>query len=131
MLKSVRPTIAVRDKEHAKVFFGQMLGLSLLDENPVGATFQCGKTFLEVYPSQFAGSAKNTVAGFEVDDLEATMASMRERGIEFQEYDLPTLKTTNGIAQLGPTGAPGSGTLMATPSGWWSSVRPPERWLGS
>jgi catechol 2,3-dioxygenase-like lactoylglutathione lyase family enzyme len=102
MLKSVRPTIAVRDKEDAKVFFGQTLGLSLVDENPVGATFQCGETFLEIYPSQFAGSAENTVAGFEVDDLEATMASLRERGIEFQEYDLPTLKTTNGIAQLGP-----------------------------
>jgi catechol 2,3-dioxygenase-like lactoylglutathione lyase family enzyme len=77
MLRSVRPTIAVRDKEDAKVFFGQTLGLSLVDENPVGATFQCGETFLEIYPSQFAGSAENTVAGFEVDDLEATMASLR------------------------------------------------------
>lgn len=102
MLKSFRPTIAVRDKEDAKVFFGQTLGLSLVEENPVGATFQCGETFLEVYPSQFAGTAKNTVAGFEVHDLEATMATLRERGIEFQEYVLPTLKTTNGIAQLGP-----------------------------
>jgi catechol 2,3-dioxygenase-like lactoylglutathione lyase family enzyme len=102
MLKSCRATIAVRDKEEAQIFFGQTLGLSLVDENPVGATFQCGDSFLEVYPSQFAGSAKNTVAGFEVDDLEGTMAALRERGIEFQEYDLPTLKTTNGIAQLGP-----------------------------
>ena len=61
---SCRPTIAVRDKEDAKVFFGQTLGLSLVDENPVGATFLCGETFLEVYPSPFAGTAKNTVAGF-------------------------------------------------------------------
>ena len=44
MLHSCRPTIAVRDKESAKVFFGQTLGLSLVDENPVGATFQCGRT---------------------------------------------------------------------------------------
>jgi catechol 2,3-dioxygenase-like lactoylglutathione lyase family enzyme len=102
MLKSCRPTIAVRDKENAKVFFGQTLGLSLVDENPVGATFQCGETFLEVYPSQFAGTGKSTVAGFEVDDLEATMATFRERGIAFEEYDLPGLKTTNGIARLGP-----------------------------
>jgi catechol 2,3-dioxygenase-like lactoylglutathione lyase family enzyme len=102
MLKSCRPTIAVRDKENAKVFFGRTLGLSLVHENPVGATFQCGETFLEVYPSQFAGTGKSTVAGFEVDDLEATMTTLRERGIEFEEYDLPGLKTTNGIAQLGP-----------------------------
>jgi catechol 2,3-dioxygenase-like lactoylglutathione lyase family enzyme len=102
MLKSVRPTIAVRDKEESKEFFGQTLGLSLTDENPVGATFQVGDTFFDVYPSRFAGSAKSTVAGFEVDDLESTMETLRQRGIEFEEYDLPGLKTNRGIAQLGP-----------------------------
>ena len=99
----VRATIAVRDKETAKRFFGEGLGLKLVDENPVGMSFECGQgTFLEVYPTEFAGTAKNTVAGFQVDDLEATMDSLRSRGIKFEEYDLPDLKTDNGIAQLGP-----------------------------
>lgn len=98
-----RPTIAVSDKERAKTFFGDTLGFVLVDENPVGASFRCGEgTFLEIYPSQFAGTAKSTVAGFEVKDLEATMASLKERGVEFEEYDLPSLKTVAGIAQLGP-----------------------------
>jgi catechol 2,3-dioxygenase-like lactoylglutathione lyase family enzyme len=102
MLKSVRPTIAVRDKETAKAFFGQTLGLPLTEENPVSATFQVGDTFIDIYPSQFAGTGKSTVAGFEVDDLVATMATLRERGVGFEEYDLPGLKTTDGMAQLGP-----------------------------
>ena len=34
-----RPTIAVSDKEKAKAFYGDTVGLSLVDENPVGATF--------------------------------------------------------------------------------------------
>lgn len=98
-----RPTIAVADREGAKAFFGQTLGLKLVDENPVGMTFECGGgTFLEVYPSPFAGTAKNTVAGFGVKDLQATMESLRERGVSFEDYDLPSLKTQDGIAQLGP-----------------------------
>jgi hypothetical protein len=43
------------------------------------------------------------VAGFEVRDLASTMEDMRERGVVFEEYDLPSLKTDNGIAQLGPS----------------------------
>ena len=96
-----RPTIAVRDKAKAIEFYRGVLGLELVDETPVGATFACGGgTFLEVYPSAFAGTAKNTVAGFEVPDLEATMAELRGRGVAFEEYESP--KTVDGIAQLGP-----------------------------
>jgi len=130
MLKSVRPTIAVRDKEESKEFFGQTLGLSLTDENPVGATFQVGDTFFYVYPSRFAGSAKSTVAGFEVDNLESTMETFRQRGIEFEEYDLPGLKTNRGSPSWGRTAGRGSRTPTGTSSAWWSSVRPPEPRLG-
>jgi catechol 2,3-dioxygenase-like lactoylglutathione lyase family enzyme len=96
-----RPTIAVRDKAKAIGFYGDVLGLRLVDENPVGATFACGEgTFLEIYPSEFAGTAKNTVAGFQVPDLEATMTELQARGVDFEEYESP--KTVHGIAQLGP-----------------------------
>jgi catechol 2,3-dioxygenase-like lactoylglutathione lyase family enzyme len=96
-----RPTIAVSDKEKAKAFYGEIVGLPLVEENDVGATFACGSgTFLEIYPSSFAGTAKNTVAGFEVSDLAATMDSLQTRGVVFEEYERP--KTENGIAQLGP-----------------------------
>jgi catechol 2,3-dioxygenase-like lactoylglutathione lyase family enzyme len=77
-----RPTIAVRDKAKAIGFYRDMLGFKLVDANQPGATFACGGgTFLEIYPSEFAGTAKNTVAGFEVPDLE---------------------KAIDGIAHLGP-----------------------------
>jgi catechol 2,3-dioxygenase-like lactoylglutathione lyase family enzyme len=98
-----RPTIAVSDKEMARAFYGDTLGLPLHEENPVGATFRCGGgTFLEVYPSQFAGSVRSTSAGFEVADLAAEMTVLRERGVVFEDYDLPLLKTADGVAQLGP-----------------------------
>jgi catechol 2,3-dioxygenase-like lactoylglutathione lyase family enzyme len=96
-----RPTIAVRDKADAIAFFGSVLGLRLVDENQPGATFECGGgTYLEIYPSAFAGTAKSTVAGFHVSDLEATMRELRSSGVVFEDYESP--KTVEGIAQLGP-----------------------------
>jgi catechol 2,3-dioxygenase-like lactoylglutathione lyase family enzyme len=98
---SCRPTIAVRDKGKAIEFFGGVLGLKLVDENQPGASFACGSgTYLEVYPSAFAGTAQSTVASFEVSSLEAAMRELRSRGIVFETYESP--KTVDGIAQLGP-----------------------------
>jgi hypothetical protein len=37
---------------------------------------------------------------WEVADLEATVAALRARGVVFEEYDLPGLKTVGGIAQV-------------------------------
>ena len=76
-------------------------GFKLVDANQPGATFACGGgTFLEIYPSEFAGTAKNTVAGFEVPDLEKAISELRSRGVSFEEYESP--KTIDGIAHLGP-----------------------------
>ena len=36
-----------------------------------------------------------------MDDLRATMEEMRSRGIVFEEYDLPGLKTVDGIVEMG------------------------------
>lgn len=70
-------------------------------ENQPGATFRCGGgTFLEIYPSAFAGTAKSTVAGFQVADLEGTIQELRWRGVVFEECESP--KTIEGIAHLGP-----------------------------
>lgn len=55
---------------------------------------------MEIYPSEFAGTAKNTVAGFEVPDLEKAISEPRLRGVSFEEYEPP--KTIDGIAHLGP-----------------------------
>jgi len=37
---------------------------------------------------------------WEVDDLEEAIAELRERGVIFEEYDVPGLKTVNGIAEV-------------------------------
>jgi catechol 2,3-dioxygenase-like lactoylglutathione lyase family enzyme len=95
--------IAVADVSRAKSFYHETLQLPIVEERPTGLRFECGRgTFIIVYPSPFAGTARSTVAGFQVDDLDATMADLRSRGIKFENYDSPGLKTKDGVAELGP-----------------------------
>lgn len=51
-----------------------------------------------VYETANAGTAQNTAMCWLVSDIEATMAHLRERSVEFADYDFPGLKTENGIA---------------------------------
>jgi hypothetical protein len=57
---------------------------------------------------------------FAVDDVEATVASLRQSGIAFEEYDLPSIKTENGVATIGTVKAAWfkdpSGNLLAVTS---------------
>lgn len=98
--------VPVSDVEAAIRFYGETLGLELqerrddLPENRE-AEFRAGEGTLLVYESVGAGQSRHTIAGFRVDDVNETVARLRERGVEFEEYDLPQLKTEGGIAAVG------------------------------
>jgi catechol 2,3-dioxygenase-like lactoylglutathione lyase family enzyme len=103
MFESVRavPTIAVSDMDKAKEFYGGTLGLTAKDERSDGIRYEAGGgTLLLVYTSQFAGTAKSTSMSFEVADLEKSVEELRGRGVVFEDYDMPGLKTVNGIAEI-------------------------------
>lgn len=53
---------------------------------------------IQVYETPNAGTAQNTAMGWMVDDIEAAVDHLRGRGVVFEEYDFPGLKTENGIA---------------------------------
>jgi catechol 2,3-dioxygenase-like lactoylglutathione lyase family enzyme len=92
-------TVAVTDLERSKAFFAEQLGLPLLDEAPFAFRFGAGNgSQLSVRRGQ--PNTGQTVAHFEVDDIEAVIRDLRSRGVTFQEYESP--KTTNFIAQIGP-----------------------------
>jgi catechol 2,3-dioxygenase-like lactoylglutathione lyase family enzyme len=103
MFEPVRavPTIAVSDMDKAKEFYGGTLGLTAKDERSDGIRYEAGGgTLLLVYTSQFAGTAKSTSMSFEVADLEKSVEELRGRGVVFEDYDMPGLKTVNGIAEI-------------------------------
>ena len=102
----VRPTIPVINLERAKNFYGSKLGLKpVTDSNivvmPNTAVFDCGNgTSIELYQRN-ATKADHTIATFEVKDIENEVKNLKSNGVVFEEYDLPELKTKNGIAEQG------------------------------
>jgi catechol 2,3-dioxygenase-like lactoylglutathione lyase family enzyme len=98
---STHAAIAVSDLERAKAFYGGTLGLTKKDERADGVTYESGGTWLLVYPSSFAGTNQATYMTFEVSDVEAAVDELVSKGITFEQYDLPGLKTdARGIAQI-------------------------------
>lgn len=101
MLSSAMATLPVSDLDRARKFYEETLGLTPRQERPDGVVYEvdAGSPIL-VYPSQFAGSNQATAASFTVDDVTAAAETLRGKGVTFEEYDLPGLKTENGIAEL-------------------------------
>ena len=98
---STHAAIAVSDLERAKAFYGGTLGLTKKDERAAGVTYESGGTWMLVYPSQFAGTNQATCMTFEVSDVEAAVDELVGKGITFEQYDFPGLKTdSRGIAEL-------------------------------
>lgn len=98
------PTLAVTDLATARTFYEGTLGFTTTDESPGGVTYASGSGSLFVYPSTFAGTNKATAAFFAVpaDGFDAEVTALREKGIEFQTFDLPGGSWTDGVLTDGP-----------------------------
>jgi predicted enzyme related to lactoylglutathione lyase len=92
---------SVDDIAAARAFYGSKLGLDVGD-GPMGILelhLEGGKHVM-LYPKGPAHQAASyTVLNFVVDDLEATVDSLTDAGVEFEQYDMPEMKTdARGIA---------------------------------
>jgi catechol 2,3-dioxygenase-like lactoylglutathione lyase family enzyme len=101
---SAHPTLPASDFGRAKKFYGEILGLKVIKEDEGGAEYQCGGgTTIFVYPSASAGTNQATAAEFRVSDVEVEKKALEGKGVTFEDYDIPGVKTVNGIVTL-PTG---------------------------
>jgi catechol 2,3-dioxygenase-like lactoylglutathione lyase family enzyme len=100
----IHSTLPATDLERAKRFYAEKLGLTPEKEEPGGLFYRCGGgTLFLLYPSQGAASGTHTQAGWLTNnDIEAEVADLKARGVVFEEYDTPDLKTVNSIATVGP-----------------------------
>jgi predicted enzyme related to lactoylglutathione lyase len=105
MLENARgaAVIAASDMARARSFYEGVLGFQPERVNDVAEVvfYSLGGIPLMVYKSGFAGTAKNTVFAIDTDDLDADMAALRAKGVEFMDYDFPGLKTVDGVADMG------------------------------
>ena len=96
----VATRLPANDLERARRFYSEKLGLEPVEERPGGFRYQCGGGSFALFQSAGSASGSHTQMSWEVDDIEATVAALRARGVVFEEYDLPGLKTKNGIADI-------------------------------
>lgn len=95
--KGAYAQLPASDFERAKSWWADRIGLKPARDYEGGADYEVGGTRFSIYPSQFAGKNEGTAMALEVDDVPATVKELRGNGVEFLDYDLPGLKTDEGI----------------------------------
>ncbi len=100
----VQTLLAVSDLDRARHFYEQQLGLVGGEVEEQGVVYPCGEgTRIFIYLSpENAGTSTATLAGWFVDDLDQTMDELGSRGVTFEQYDQPGLKTDErGVFEAG------------------------------
>jgi catechol 2,3-dioxygenase-like lactoylglutathione lyase family enzyme len=97
----IYPVLLAKDLAAAREFYHDRLGLEILRESDEEIVLRCGGTQLAVTRSTVGTADEQTQAGWHVTDIRAEVAELRERGVKVEEYDLPGLKTEDGIADIG------------------------------
>jgi catechol 2,3-dioxygenase-like lactoylglutathione lyase family enzyme len=98
--RKVSAVLCSTDLERSQAFYEQKVGLTLSPETIKShLLFDCGDgTTLLVYGRPAPNKADHTQVRFWSSDVEADVRTLAARGVAFEEYDFPTLKTVNGVA---------------------------------
>ena len=86
-----RATCAVRDIDRAATFYEETLGLTRIHtEGRQAIAYRTGTSALLVYRSDFAGGNEATAVTWVVgENIEAMVADLSAKGVEFEHYDMP------------------------------------------
>ncbi|MGH2762695.1 MAG: VOC family protein [Thermoleophilaceae bacterium] len=98
------PRLPASDIGRARAWYEEKLGLTPAREEEVGGGlwYQTGGGWFYLFPTPSAGTAQNTAAGWQVDDIEAVMETLRAKGVSFEEYDFGEMgKTHDGLLTVG------------------------------
>ena len=98
----ITPVLLAKDLAAAHEFYHDRLGLEILTENENAIVFKCGGgTHLAVTKSTVGTADEQTQASWQVEDIRAEVAELRRRGVRVEDYDMPGLKTEDGVADIG------------------------------
>ena len=96
-------TIAVKNLKRAREFYEGVLGLRVKDAQGTEAiTFESGISSVIVYRSDYAGTNKATAINWMLgDDIEKFVATLGEKGVKFEHYDMPGLTKKGDVHVFG------------------------------
>ena len=94
--------IPAKDVVRARQFYEEKLGFKPKELIAGGVVYEFANgTACFLYPTPNAGTSQASQAFWQVDDVEREVAELKARGVTFEEYDMPGMKTVNGIATAG------------------------------
>ena len=96
-------SFSVNDLEKAKQFYGQTLGLKV-KESPEGLELHPGQQSIFIYPKPNHEPATFTVLNFQVNNIDAVVDDLKQKGVNFEHYEGEIKTDTKGIHRdNGPT----------------------------
>lgn len=100
--KDAAANLAVKDIKKARTFYEDTLGLTKVGaEGAELIVFRSGKSTINVYRSEYAGTNRATAVTWVVgNDLENIVRALKAKGVTFEHYDLPGL-TREGDVHIG------------------------------
>jgi catechol 2,3-dioxygenase-like lactoylglutathione lyase family enzyme len=111
MLSSARAVtkLPAQDLQRARRFYRDRLGLEPVEEREGGLRYVCGATEFHLFLSSGKPSGAATQMGFEVEDIDAVVAGLRARGVEFEPFDIAGFEVEDDIVVV-PGNYPSKGT---------------------
>jgi catechol 2,3-dioxygenase-like lactoylglutathione lyase family enzyme len=102
--KDATATVAVKDLDNARKFYGGTLGLPPIEvpEEEEVAAYQAGGTRLLVYRSQFAGTNRATSVTWNVGgEVDTIVKDLRGKGVRFERYEFPEVVHEGDVHVMG------------------------------
>ena len=95
--------LPVADADRARSYYADSLGLEFRGQAADGNLIFAleGSATLALMEDPNAVPSAHTAISFEVHDISAVIRDLGARGVTFEDYDLPELKTTDHVCVLG------------------------------
>ena len=99
---TVTTMLPVIDMDRARAFYEGRLGLVPGGFKPDGKfVYQVGGSVIALFPKPEGTKADHTAVSFQVDDIAASITALKAKGVAFEDYDFPGLKTIDHVCVLG------------------------------
>jgi len=99
--KKTYTMVPISDLGRARRFYEETLGLQPDMVTEGGIMYGSAGTQFFVYPSRNKASG-HTLMSWLVSEIQAEVAALKAKGVTFEEYDMPGIKSVDGIVQSGP-----------------------------
>lgn len=95
--------LPIGDADRAQSFYSDKLALAFEGTNGEGSLLYrlSGGAQLVLLPRPDQQPSSSTAMSFEVGDVAGAVAELGGRGVAFEDYDLPDLRTVDHVAEMG------------------------------